>query len=348
MNKRILTYILLVIIFLHKPLFSNGISVESKVDKAKITIGDLVKYTLIVRHDEDVILEDMAAGTNLGMFEVRDYAVQEPRKENGQVVEQYDFVISTFDVGDFFIPPLTLRYTTVEDSTVKEIKTEKIKIVVESVKPSEAGDIRDVKPPVEIPANYRRIIFISSVVFVVLLIAILLFIFIKRYREGKSLIPMRAKPPRPPHEVALEALEKLLAEKLLEQGKVKEFYIEISGIVRRYIEGRYHIVALEMTTYQLLENMRQANIDQSYIDMMTEFLELCDLVKFAKYVSGENENKRTIQLAFDFVNRTKLVLESTEESTKDKQTEIEKNAESGDKSSSALSEPIAEGEVIEK
>jgi len=295
-------------------LFAQGsISVESKVDRNTILIGDVFQYSVIVTHDDDVnlILPELAA--NLGMFEIRDYKEIEPQKTDGKIVSQTNYLLSTFDTGEFEIPELQIGYSTAADSTVKFIKTEPLKIMVQSLNPAEAGDIRDVKPPLVPPRDYRQ--YIKLAVIIILIIAAVLFViyYIKRRKAGKALLPSRQKPPRPAHEVALEELEALAQSDFLPSGKIKEYYIRISDIIRQYIENRFFIYAPEMTTTQLLEKMELEKLDKNYIDMMREFLDSCDLVKFAKYIPEEKETNVLTQLAFDFVNQSKLVITEPEE-----------------------------------
>ena len=308
-----------IVLFVHTGIFGQSdeskapISVEQYVDPSRITIGDLVKYSIVVKRNPDVKVQMPSPGANLGLFEIRDYNTIDARKENGQIVEQTDYIISTFETGEFEIPSLIIPYTLAGDITVHELQTASEKIIVESLKPSEEGDIRDIKMPLEIPRNYRQLIFIIVVSVLVIAIGILAFFFFKRRREGKSLIPRRVKPPRPPHEVALEDLEELVASELLANGKVKKYYVTISEIIRRYIEGRFFLVAIEMTTIQLLNNMQQASIESEIIKMAEEFLESCDLVKFAKYIPTSEENENVTQIAFNLVNHTKLVIDEAAE-----------------------------------
>ena len=100
------------------------ISISSKVDKSLIHIGDLIRYTIIVTHDRDVRVEMPGLGTNLGGFEIRDYDVEESRKQDGLIVSEVNYKISTFFTGEFEIPPLTVLYYTKGDSTVKALSTE--------------------------------------------------------------------------------------------------------------------------------------------------------------------------------------------------------------------------------
>jgi hypothetical protein len=217
-------------------------------------------------------------------------------------------VISTFDTGRYEIPPLRIQYQTPPDSTWQALTTQKLEIYVASILPSEAGDIRDVKAPLEIPRDWRQIMFIAAIAVTALAIAALIYVWWRR-RQGKSLIPTRQEPPRPAHEVALEALEKLRTSDLLQRGEFKIFYSELSDIIRRYIEGRYFVIALEMTTSQLLDNLRDADVEEEPRELIRALLEQCDLVKFAKYVPEAVESERALQLGFEIVEKTKLVLQ---------------------------------------
>ncbi|MDW7679502.1 MAG: BatD family protein [bacterium] len=288
---------------------AGSVLFEAKVDRNKITIGDLIRYSIIVTSDEDVEIQMPTLGANLGAFEIRDYDDPDPVKKDGKIVQRREYTISTYDVGDYQIPPVTVRYTPAGDSVYKELSTESIKITVLSLKPSEEGDIRDIKPPLVMERDWWRTIRFALAGLVAVGIIILTLIYLKRRREGKALIPRREKPKRPPHQVALEALENLVQEKLLEQGEIKQYYIQISDIIRRYIEDRYFINAPEMTTGQLIEALQHAELEEQTINMVERFLMQCDLVKFAKYIPTEPENQQTTTLAFEIVETTKIIFE---------------------------------------
>ncbi|MBN2012392.1 hypothetical protein JW960_23890 [candidate division KSB1 bacterium] len=299
----------LLFVFIALPVRGNSgsIAIESKVDRAKMTIGDRVRYSIIVTHGDSIQVEMPEFGINLGAFEILDYNDHDPKRVDDQFVQERDYIISTFDVGEFEIPPVAVRFTAVGDSNSQELKTEIIKIEVESLKPSEEGDIHDIKPPYEIERNWSNIIRLNAAALTLILIGVLIFYIIKRRREGKSLLPMREKPPRPPHEIALEALDNLVKSTLLADGEVKQFYIELSDIIRTYIEGRYFIIALEMTTDQLIDNIRQSNVETDVIAQVRDFLATCDFVKFAKYRPGQDESVAAVKQAYDIINSTMLL-----------------------------------------
>lgn len=312
-NHRIRINLILIGILLY--CFSAGqvfadegrVSLEAKVDKNKITIGDLIKFSIVIARDENVNVQMPELGVSLGAFEIRDYVDPKDQKIDGQIIQKREYSISTYDIGEYEIPPVKAFYLVGPDSTLHELSTEKIKITVESVKPSEAGDIREIKNPLEILRDWWQIIRLALAGLVILLILILVCIYYRRRKEGKSLIPRREKPKRPPHEIALEELNKLIAQNLIEQGEVKTFYILISEIIRRYIGERYYIIAIEMTTSQLLDAMKDADIEQETIGSVEDFLVRCDMVKFAKYIPVADEHDVVIQSAFDIIEKTKIV-----------------------------------------
>jgi len=322
-----------------KPFSGKGkVSIESSVDRSRITIGDLITYTVKITRDPDVKVELPGLAANLGQFEIRDYKVHEPRKEKGKIIDQFDYIISTFDIGEFEIPPLSIFYTLPGDTIRQELKTQAIKIVVESLKPSEEGDIRDIKDPLELPRDWGPIIWAAAISLGVLAAGFGVFYYLRR-RARRVLAPEKVEPPRPPHEVAYEALEQLRQSDLLARGEIKLFYIHISEIIRRYVEGRYGIDAMEMTTTELLERLRQDTMPEEHVLLVQEFLEACDLVKFAKYIPTEEENERALSLAFEIVDRTKPmpVEETLSEQRVHSATEV--TAESPEESSSEQKSP---------
>jgi len=292
----------------------SPVAVESRIDKSSITIGDTVRYMVRLTHDESVQVQWPSLGANLGAFEIRDYAKPDPRKVKGRMVEEVSYTISTFDTGRFEIPPLTISYQTPPDTARFALQTDKLEIYVASMRPSQDGDIRDIKSPWELPRDWKLIALIAGGVALLLLLAGLGYYFWRK-RQGKSLLPEKKEPLRPAHEIALEALQKLRESDLLATGQIKVYYVELTEIVRRYIEGRYFVLALELTTGELMDNLKTVAIETEAKAMLQDLLERSDLVKFAKYQPAADEYERAFQLAESFVETTKLVMMAPAEPT---------------------------------
>ncbi len=282
------------------------ISIYSRVDQSRITIGDLITYSVIVKHRQEMNVAMPDLGTNLGGFEIRDYREHKPKKENDMIVTQMDYIISTFFTGEFVIPPVSISYSAPGDSGIRKMYTEPIDITVESVQSGEADDIRDIKPPEAIPAAWRNTLLLIAGAAALLGLILLAVILYLRKRAGKNLLPVLKAPPRPPHEIALEALERLKNSDLLDHNAFIEFYTELSEIIRQYINGRFFIVAMEMTSSEILEKLRNADLQKEQIALFERFFNFCDFVKFAKKIPAQSETENTVESAYRLINETRL------------------------------------------
>jgi hypothetical protein len=110
----------------------------------------------------------------------------------------------------------------------------------------------------------------------------------------------------PAHELAYEALRRLVAENLIKQGEIKVFYRRLSGIVRRYIENRFGLHAPEQTTEEFLTGLEAAQeYPGTYKPLLKTFLNHCDLVKFAEYQPQAEDIQKTFDSCMAFINGTK-------------------------------------------
>ncbi len=109
----------------------------------------------------------------------------------------------------------------------------------------------------------------------------------------------------PAHVRAANELDKLKAEKIWQQGREKEFYSKLTDILRRYIYEREGINAMEMTSGEILNNIRQISDVDSVYNNLKQILSTADLVKFAKYKPYPDENDLSMVNAYFFVNQTK-------------------------------------------
>ena len=169
-----------------------------------------------------------------------------------------------------------------------------------------ADDIRDIKPPVYFKANHLFLIILLTVLILAILVLLIKFLLekIKKSKED-SLHVLKS-----PHQVAYEALQALKDKNLPAQGRIKDYYFELSVIARRYIENRFSIRAPEMTTEEFLFALRNSGIlTGEHKNLVKEFLNLCDIVKFAKYGPTQREIEESFNAAKRLVDETKMVEE---------------------------------------
>jgi len=168
--------------------------------------------------------------------------------------------------------------------------------------------LRDIKGPVFFPSNY---FFLAILILALLaggIYALIRFLKTKK-KEGEE-VPVD---PRMPWEIAHEQFDELEKSSLLKDGQFKTYYSQLSGIIRSYFENQFNIKAPEMTTEEFLRSLDKSHhLTSSQNDTLKQFLNSCDIVKFAKYIPPIEEGKESIQLARKLVEETKVAVDKTD------------------------------------
>lgn len=131
-----------------------------------------------------------------------------------------------------------------------------------------------------------------------------IFVYLKWLRKGKlPLVP--AKKPVPPYQLAMQQLQTLHDEHLCEKGEEKEFYTRLTDILRSYLDARFGINAMEMTSTQIRRSLRENADTKMSEKYMSRILEIADFVKFAKIRPLPEDNAAAYKSALQFVEDTK-------------------------------------------
>ena len=271
---------------------------DTNVDTTVVTVGDRVTMTVSVDHPAGSLAE-LPDSLALAPFEVLGVERLADEPAGDAVRSGWRLTLTAFELGDLEIPSFPVEVVST-DASVDSLTTDPYAIRVESVGADETGDIRDIRGPLGIPM--ARWILAMWLVLPWLVVA-LLYMLVKRLRpKGEdSPRPALGELARPAHEVALEALDALERAGLLQRGQVKEYHIEASDILRTYVEARFRVEALEMTTREVLEGLGQVGVDPRLREDLRAFLEACDLVKFAKARPDADASRETLALGRDVV-----------------------------------------------
>jgi len=287
------------------------ISVQSRVDKNSITIGDRIKYSLTIKYNPKAKLLPLDFGTRLGEFEVKDVKTYPEQKSKKQIINKTEFIITTFNTGKFVIPPLAIIYQD-EQGIPKWVLSDSISIEVKSVpkKATDTDDIRGLKPPREIPGS----IWIYIISAFLLISAGLGYWYYRKFLMRK---PVVAEPEikRPAWEAALEELENLRKTDLVNSGKVKEYYFGLSEILRKYMEDRFNLACIDRTSEEIKAELKNGILEQNIKDRFLNFLVESDLVKFAKYIPAQKKTEGDWEMVYNLVKET-IPAEPTELSFK--------------------------------
>lgn len=159
------------------------------------------------------------------------------------------------------------------------------------------NDIRAIKPPVEIPNEWLWLWILLSVLACVALGVVAWYL----WKQKRSLPP--PVPVIPPHVRAKQRL----AEALMFLSDPNRFCTEVSHTVRLYLEERFHLRAPERTTEEFLNELKaSSHLTHDQKLSLGEFLQSCDLVKFARFEPTEDSLRALHDSALRLVDETQF------------------------------------------
>jgi len=294
------TRISTIIILIFSLLSTSFAQVQVELEPRKITVGDPVELTvsLPIPNDASVIMPDPEAFAPAEIIKVDTLRIS---KEDISV----RYTISSFEPGKIELEnlPVILSYENRTDTLMVNAGT----IVVESVlNPADSSmEIKDIHPPTKLFWTFRDVLPYLLVIIGIIIIAVATWLIWRKIKIKRGEIVPVGPPPIPPHKVALARLEDLRIKKLWQNGFLKEYYSELTEIVKEYIGGLYKINAPEMTTYELLEIKNKWAGNDEYFRQIKRILTSGDLVKFARYKADPHENEGNLTQAFSYVDLTK-------------------------------------------
>ena len=272
----------------------SPISVEVEVTPMQATVGDLITYSIRIRHDANIKLSTPKFVPPEGL-EAVDQGTRELPRKNSQTQQEFWFRMRADLVGTYDIPALSIPFVVSNvDSEAKKVPGQavspKAQVEIQSILhlQGEPTDIRDIKPLKNINRDWLPIAFVALAA--VLAIALGIFLYLKR--KKRTLTESSSKQENlSPHEAALRELELLQNKGLLEKGLIREYYFQLSEIFRRYLGTQFNFPALDWTTVEITNFLsRSSSLDTGISEEICIILEHTDLVKYAKAQVARDEN----------------------------------------------------------
>jgi hypothetical protein len=270
---------------------SQQVSVNASVDVQTVSIGDWIQYSVTINAPKDLSVTVPQLRDTIGSFEIVRQDSLAGIENNGGMTLTKKFVITKFDSGNFYIPPYTIQFMD-ESGKRQSAQSNAIPVVVRGIEVDTTQSIRDVKPQLTVPLTAEEIAFYVGIALLLAAAGYGVYYYVRKKRRNAGAEPEEAKPAIPPHVLALVELDELESKGLWQRGEFKIFYSEATEIVRRYFERRYGIMALEMTSGEVMQQLERFSIEDEIRSSIRNFLTGADLVKFAKHqpAAGENEN----------------------------------------------------------
>lgn len=299
-------------------------TIVAKLDSTILLMGKTTKLHLEIVQDKDKLgfLPLDKQDTIISAIEIAERPMGDTIDlGHGRVQINRDFIIQSFDSGMYVID--SIPYIVGKDTSY----TKHLTLKVVPVKVDSLQNIHDIKPVEGVPFHLFDWIpdFISDYWWVYLILLVLvaggLYYYIFWYKKGRK-ITMPGRKRLSPYDEAMLNLTRLKSDNLWQNGQEKAYFTGLTDILRAYIDRRFEINAVEMTSSQIVETLKKNEETRAVNEQLSMILEIADIVKFANVRPLADDNELAFQRALNFVEATKPTDDT--ESDNEKKKEVTK------------------------
>ncbi len=282
--------------------------VKSPESGHRLTVGDQITLRLEIRHPTDsrVVLPQLEEQWD-GFIVVDQTPPETIDRGDGTATTGKDIVVALFQPGEYETPSIVVTHRK-PDGAVEELAAPIIPIRITSVI-TEGSELRDLKPQAELEEPIIWPLILAGVLAALLLTGLLaaLGLWLYRRRQARpvpAFVPVPFADTRPPEIIAHAELDRIEALNLPARHQIKEHYSLVAACLRRYIEGRYRIPALEQTTTELRDAFRKSDAPTQDVNALMSVMTESDWVKFARYIPLPGE-------VHGLIDRARTVIDTT-------------------------------------
>ncbi len=302
---------------------AQQVKATATLDSTNILLGDQINLRLEIIKPENLKVQfPQVPDTLAGKIEVLKRSSIDTLKVENETFRKLvqTYLITCFDSGEYRLPPF--RFITEANGRLDSVATSEVVLKVHSMPIDTSRGPTDIKMPYGAPLTLKEV---TPYLLGIILIGSLLFLILYSVKRKKKKMPLFARPPKPKepaHVIALRELDRIRDEKLWQKDKIKEYYSQVTDVLRSYIEERFGIPAMEQTSDETLSSFRSRRelLSDKSLNHLDQILSLADLVKFAKYHPLPDDHNLTLVNAYFFVDETKK-----EEPKKPEKTEPDSN-----------------------
>ena len=313
--RNIVITALMLMAFMPKAQGGN-VTFKAKLDSATLLMGKTTTLHLEITQDKEArgFFPGEQLDTLNAMIEIAERPVADTTDlGNNRIQINRDLIIQSFDSGMWIIKPIP--YVVNGDTAY----CNQLTLKVLPVDVSQMKDINDIKPVEDVPFNLFDWLpdYWWAWLLLFLLLGAGIWAYKKYYKKGVN--PLKPSKKRlPPYEEAMINLRNLKAAQLWQQGQEKEYFTGLTDILRVYIDRRFHINAVEMTSSQIIDTLKKNEETKAVNEQLEMILEVADIVKFANARPLADDNEVAYQRAVNFVEETRPVEQpvKTEEAKK--------------------------------
>ena len=290
-------------------LKAQNVEVEGKVNDTKVQVGKpfTLDLSLKVPYGWFVEWNDFAIDTLSEQIDIiKRGNVERTADADSNVIVKQQLTLMTFDTGQIQLPAVGLTYAQSFDDPMRlQAFTEPIDLYATTMVVDTLQPYKPIVEPIAAPIQMKEVF---PWLLAVLLLALAVFGVWYWRKHRKTKVDAEGNiirgPVIPPYDKAVGDLKRLREEKMWQSGKVKEYFSSLTDIAREYIEGQFGVNAVEMTTDDILNEIKPLHFKKETYDKLKDTMEISDLVKFAKYSASALESDTALTSMTEFVNES--------------------------------------------
>lgn len=288
----------------------EGVFINALNQRDSILIADQFEYGVHLQGLEDSTSVSVVEWTEdeLGFVEpVTEWKVDTLASDAGLRDLRISRVITSFEEGEHLLPGITIAKID-KDGRADTLQFENDFLDFKTVQLDSTFVMHDIRGQISYPESfidkivrkYPWLIWVLAILLCTALIVGAVVYSIQFFVRKKE----EALRKDPPHVVALRQLDGYRNRNLWVPEKQKLFYSGITYVLKDYIAARFGVAAMEMTTKEIITDLKKCDIPADLIEELRKLMETADYVKFAKYIATDEENVKALPVAVMFVTNT--------------------------------------------
>ena len=285
---------------------AQNVTVSAKLDTGAMLIGDHIGMTIsFTGPTKTQVLWPFIPDTILGNIQVIGRGKIDTTLSSDKLTATYkQFLnLTCFDSGFYNIPSIPVRFRNLPDISQKVALTEPMLLAVHTLPVDTTKAIKPIKGIMKIPISFREMLpwILAGLALLAIILAIVW--YLRKRKKNEPVFRLKPRIVLTPREKALQELEKLRVRKLWQSGKLKDYYTELTDILRIFVEENYRVPAMEQTTSEIMESLSALDEPgKETLLVLNQVLTLADMVKFAKAHPLPSENEQSLESGISFVN----------------------------------------------
>jgi hypothetical protein len=277
--------------------------VRASLSATEVGLGEVFYLFVAVDHQPGVEVNLPAAlpiGPDFEETARTDRLIKNPA---GGLTREFEVALMAFTLGDRLLPPVPVTWAA--HGQVAQVASAPLAISVVGVIGEGDAELRDIAPPVDVLRRDLTLAWIAGGALGAVVLAVIVWRLARRRRRRVATAVAAAEALRPPHDEALARLAAVEGSGALGAEDRKPVYLELSEIVRGYLARRYGFPARDLTTGEIRTRLAALPDPGEALARIADWLERCDLVKYAKGSATEDEARQALYEARIFVERTR-------------------------------------------